>query len=197
LNTEPEPDFFATYQQVSSSGMSFVIRAKVEPESLTSAVVNAIREVDPNLPVAEVRTMERIVYESIRQPRLNLTLLGVFAFVALLLAGAGISGVMSYAVTQRTNEIGVRMALGARQGDVLRMVVGRGMRLALVGVAIGLAASFWVTRLMKNLLFGVSANDPLTFGVIALLLTRVALVACWIPARRATKVDPMISLRCE
>jgi putative ABC transport system permease protein len=197
LNTEPEPDFFATYQQVSFSGMAFVIRANVEPESLTAAARNAIRDVDPNLPVAEIRTMERIVYESIAQPRFNLTLLVVFACVALLLATAGIYGVMSFAVTQRTNEIGIRMALGACRGDVLRMVIGQGMRLALSGMTIGLVGSFVLTRLVKNLLFGVSATDPLTFIVITLLLIAVALLACYLPARRAMKVDPMIALRCE
>ena len=156
-----------------------------------------VQALDPNLPVYSIRAMESVISESIATPRFRTFLLGVFVAVALILAMVGIYGVMSYSITQRTHEIGIRLALGAQTSDVLKLVVGHSMALAFVGVVIGLAASFALTQVMSQLLFGIKPTDPLTFSVIALLLISVALLACCIPAQRATKVDPMVALRYE
>jgi putative ABC transport system permease protein len=177
------------------ASMTVVVRTTVEPQSLATAAQEAVRSLDRNLPVSNVVTMEQVIADTLWQPRLNLQLIGIFAALAMTLAAIGLYGVMSYSVAQRTHEVGLRMALGAHRRDVLKLVVGQGMKLALLGVSLGLLASFGLTRLMEKLLFDVSATDFSTFAVIALLLTLVALVACWIPARRATKVDPMIALR--
>jgi putative ABC transport system permease protein len=175
--------------------MKFAVRSSGDPLALGAAVKQEMRKVDPALPLTNMRSLEQIVGRSLAQQRFNSTLLGLFAAIGLLLAAIGVYGVMSYVVTQRTHEIGIRMALGARRSEVLKLIVGKGLALALAGVALGLGASLALTRLMKDFLFGVEPNDPLTFGVIALLLTIVALVACWIPAHRATKVDPLTALR--
>jgi putative ABC transport system permease protein len=156
-----------------------------------------VQALDPDQPIAVVRTMNDWVAMSVATPRYRTTLLALFAALAMILAATGIYGVMSYSVAQRTHEIGVRMALGARQLDVLKMVVGQGMLLTLVGVAIGLGGAFAVTRVMSSLLFGVTEKDPITFVVVAALLIAVAFVACFVPARRATKVDPLVALRYE
>ena len=174
-----------------------VIRTTVEPSSLVPAVRQAIREVDPNQPVANVRTMDEVLGRVTAQRRLGMQLLTAFAALGLLLAALGIYGVLSYFVVQHTPEIGVRMALGAQPADVLKLVIGRGMKLALAGVVVGLFGAFVLTRAMSSLLYGVSAIDPLTFAGVAALLTLVAFLACYLPARRATKVDPMVALRYE
>ncbi len=175
----------------------FIARTTVDPASLAAAMRREIGAVDADLPVYDVRTMNQVIAESVARRRFTMSLLAIFAGAALSLAALGLYGVLSYAVTQRTHEIGVRVALGGSRLDVLRLVVGQGMKMAVIGALAGLIASLALTRLMKGLLFGVSANDPFTFAAVALLLTMVALVACWIPARRATKVDPMVALRVE
>ena len=177
--------------------INLLTRTDVDPMSLTGAVRSQIAALNKDQPVFNIRTMDQIVSQSVAPRRFSMMLLAVFAVVALVLASIGIYGMMSYAVAQRTREIGLRMTLGAQRGNVLAMVIGHGMKLALVGVALGLIAAFAVTRTMKTLLFGVSATDPLTFVAIALLLALVALLACWVPALRATKVDPIIALRYE
>ena len=197
LNTEPVPEIYTSYLQDPFASMSFVVRSSVESGSLVPAVREAVRQVDKAQPVAEVREMEQIVSEVAAQPRFNTLLLSLFAGVALLLAAAGIYGVMSYSVTQRTHEIGLRMALGAQTRDVIRLVVGQCIKLTLAGLALGLVCAFAMTRIMAALLYGVSPTDPWTYACGALLLTAVALLACYLPARRASKVDPLVALRYE
>ena len=175
--------------------MSFVLRTSGEPTHLISAVRATLAEVEPNQALHNVMTMEQRLANTTTSRRLNTALLGSFAAVALLLAVVGIYGVMSYAVTQRRREIGVRMALGAQRRDVLGLVIGQGMRLAIIGVAIGLLGSFALTRVLQNLLYEVKPSDPLTFAAVTLLLCVVVLLACWLPARRAARVDPMEALR--
>jgi putative ABC transport system permease protein len=197
LQEEPLPEVYFSFLQDSFSEMSFVIRSQIEPARLAAAAREVVQAVDRAQPVGEIRTMENIVSESVTQPRFNLTLLGIFGGIALILSAAGIYGVTSYTVTQRTHEIGIRMAVGAKEQDVLRLMMRQGIKPAVIGLAVGLAAAIGLTRLMKSLLFGVSPTDPLTFGALALVLLIVSLLACYVPARRATKVDPMIALRYE
>ena len=173
------------------------VRTSAEPLGLIEAVRNEVRALDKDLSLAEVKTLETVAGTAVAGRRFTLWLVGLFALTALLLAAIGIYSVLSYLVAQRTHEIGVRMALGAQLGDVLKLVVRQGMTLVLLGVVSGMAAAFGLTRLMKGLLFEVKATDPLTFASVAALLAVVALLACWIPARRATKVDPMVALRHE
>ena len=197
LREEPLNEVYLSSLQDTFAEMSFVIRTEIEPEGLATAVREAVQDVDRAQPVGAIRPMERIVSESVTQPRFNLTLLGIFGAIALILSAAGIYGVTAYTVNQRTHEIGIRMAVGAREQDVLRLVMKQGMMPAVIGLAVGLGAAIGLTRLMKSLLFGVSATDPLTFAVLAAVLLGVALLACYFPARRAMRVDPMIALRYE
>jgi len=177
--------------------MGLVVRTSGRPEDLINATQKQVWSLDPEQPALRVAAMEDILMKAVELPRFNMLLFGVFAVVALLLAAIGIYGLMAYLVVQRTHEIGIRIALGARSSDALRLVMGHGMKLAAMGMAIGLAAALALTRLIRSWLFGVSATDPLTFAGIVALLTAVALLACYLPARRATKVDPLIALRHE
>ncbi|MBO0861662.1 MAG: ABC transporter permease [Chloracidobacterium sp.] len=183
--------------QMPAGSMDVVLRTKGDPSPLGNVARETVWSLDRNLPIPSIQTLEQILSERVAQRRLNMLLLALFALVALILAAVGVYGVMNYAVTQRAHEIGVRVALGARTSDVLRLIVGHGMKLALAGVVIGLIATLVLTRLMASLLFDISATDPITFMAIAALLFMAALAACWIPARRASKVDPMVALRCE
>lgn len=201
LDKQANPEVFAPYYQNKNEGwmntLMLAVRTTIPPQNVIGSVRDVVRDLDREQPVASVATMEERLSRALSEPRFSTMLLGLFAAIALLLAAVGIFGVMSYAVTQRTHEIGIRMALGARRRDVLALVLGHGMRLTVVGLAIGLAASFALTRLMATLLFGVGATDPATFAAISVVLAVVVLLACYLPARRATKVDPMVALRYE
>ncbi|HXU39087.1 MAG TPA: ABC transporter permease [Blastocatellia bacterium] len=197
LDTESGAEMYVPYLQKPFNFMALVIRTTSEPLSLTGAVRSEIQAVDKSQPVYDVKTMQQVVGDSVSQPRLYTLLLGIFGALALTLAAVGIYGVMNYSVVQRRHEIGIRMALGAQRGDILKMVVGQGMLLALIGIATGLTAALILTRVMETLLFGVSARDLWTFVLIPFVLAAFAFVSSYIPARKATRVDPMIALRYE
>jgi predicted permease len=199
LRDEIRPNIYIPWsQELRFVGqMAFAVRATGDPTALAAGVREAVRAVDSNLPVARIKTQVEQADQSLMMERLFARLLTFFGALALLLAGVGLYGVMAYSVAQRTQEIGIRVALGAQAADVLRLVIGQGMILALIGVAVGVGGAIGLTRLMNTLLYGVTATDPPTFIAISLLLSFVALLACWIPARRAAKVDPMNALRCE
>jgi putative ABC transport system permease protein len=164
---------------------------------LVESARSAIAALDRSIPISNIKTMEKIVYDSVAPFRFNMFLLGLFAIVAMILTTVGVYGVMNYSVAQRTQEIGIRMALGAQPGEVRALILKQGLTLSLVGLGVGLIGCFAVTRLMSSLLYGVSATDPVTFAVVALFLAAVAIAACYIPARKATRVDPIIALRYE
>lgn len=197
LNTPPRATLYWAVDQVPNAFMTFMIRSDGDPAQLAGAVRAAIGSIDPDQPVAKIQTMEQVVANSLNQPRFTSLLLGIFAGIALALAAVGIYGVLFYSVSQRTHEIGIRMALGAQKLDVLKMILGRGMVLVLAGVGIGVAGALALSRYLDKLLFEVPPTDPLTFAGVAVLLIAVALLACYVPARRATRVDPLVALRYE
>lgn len=197
LDTETEAMAYWPQPELVYSSMTLVIRTHGEASSLAPAARNVIRSIDPQQPIGELSTMESLLAKSIARSRFNAILLAIFSLVALVMAAVGIYGVMSYSVQQRTHEIGLRMALGAQQSDVLRLVVKQGITLGLIGVGVGLLASLGLMRLIANLLFEVPATDPRTFAAVASSLFLITLIACYVPARRATKVDPLVALRYE
>jgi putative ABC transport system permease protein len=197
LHAKPEPTYYVPATQAPLQDMTLLVRTTTEPASIVPALRQAVWSVDPNQPISNVNTMEQIVADSISQPRLNMALMALFGALAMVLAAVGIYGLLSYAVTQRTREMGIRMALGAQVSDVLRLVLKQGMALTLIGQAIGLAGAFALTRLIRGLLFGVTPTDATIFIAVVGVLTTIALLACYLPARRATKVDPLTALRYE
>jgi predicted permease len=206
LDSPVSPMVFVPIPQLSDRQMAmirtfnpanFTVRTMTAPRGLVDAIKSELSRLDGTVAMSQIATMEEVAARSVAQQRFNMLFIGLFAGLGLLLASVGIYGVVSYAVAQRTHELGIRIALGARGAAVMRLILGHGLALALAGVALGTVASLELTRLMKAFLFGVEATDPPTFVAVAFLLTTVALIACWIPARRATKVDPMHALRSE
>jgi putative ABC transport system permease protein len=197
LSSEFRPGYFLPTAQIPFNEMTVVVKATGDPHTLISAVQREVTAMDKELPVFNVKAMDEYLAASVATPRFNTTLLAIFAAVALVLTIVGLYGVMSYSVAQRTNEIGIRMALGAQTRDVLRMIVAQGFKMALIGLAIGLVGAFALMRVIASLLFGVTTRNPLTFIAVAALLAFVALLACYLPARRATRIDPLVALRYQ
>jgi putative ABC transport system permease protein len=198
LSSEVSSEMYMPFAQKPQAEMTLVVRsASANPMSLLPVIRREVEAIDKDQPVYGVKTMEHLLSDSVASERLSVTLLGLFAALAFLLACVGIYGVISYSVTQRTHEIGVRIALGASTTDILKLVVLQGMKMVVVGLVLGLIASFALTRVMASLLFNVSATDPATFILVSLMLAAVAFFASFIPARRATRVDPMVALRYE
>jgi predicted permease len=197
LDSEPRMALYLGHRQVPSRGMTVVVRSAADPAALPAAVRDRIRQIDPDLPLYNVRTMEQRVDESLARRRFAMLLLALFAAVALGLSAVGVYGVIAFLVSQSTREVGIRMALGATPGNILNLIVRQGMLVAVAGLALGLAGAFAMAGLMRSLLFGIRATDPVTFLAIALMLGAVALLASYIPARRAARIDPVVSLRSE
>jgi putative ABC transport system permease protein len=197
LDGPQEPGVYLPFAQSPSSRMNLVIRAPGAHTRIAPAVRESLAALDPRLPLSEIKAMEQVVYERRSVKDVMMWTLGAFAVMALVMAAVGTYAVMAYAVAQRTHEIGVRIALGALPTDILKLVLRRGLSLVLIGVGVGLAGAYALTRALAGLLYKVTATDPLTFIGVSLLLALVALVACYVPARRAMKVDPMVALRCE
>jgi predicted lysophospholipase L1 biosynthesis ABC-type transport system permease subunit len=197
LGEDPTPFFYRPFFQDYGADAVLQVRTAGDPQQLVAAVRREVQALDPSLPVFDVKTMTSHLGISLLPARLAGSLLGLFGLVAVVLSAIGIYGVMAYSVGQRTRELGVRVAIGARPADLLSMVVGQGMRLAAAGIGLGLVLAVAASRLAASLLYGISASDPLTFAGIALLLGLIAFAASYIPARRATRVDPIVALRCE
>ena len=197
LHEEPKPEMYRPFAQAPGATMMLVVRTDGNPLRLAAALRSQVNTLDPDQPIGKISTMAGLISDSVAQPRFYTLLLSLFAGLAAVLAAVGIYGVISYSVSQRTHEIGIRMALGAQRADILKMMVGRGLLLTLLGVALGLGGAFAATRVLSSLLFGVTPTDPATFAAVAAVLAAVALLACYLPARRATKVDPMVALRYE
>ncbi len=190
-------EIYLPFQQNSWGWGNFFVRTTNDPAGLTRGFTETIRNADRAIPITNVRPLSQAIANTVAQPRFYALLFVLFGVTGLLLTLTGIYGVISYTVAQQTQEIGIRMALGAQARDVLRLVIGHGLVLTALGIGLGLMGAFGLTRLLQTLLFGVSPTDPLTFSAVAAVLALIALVACWIPARRAAKVDPMVALRCE
>ena len=197
LSQDTEAEFYVPYLQSPGNSMQLAVLTATEPDSMVSAVRAQVRDVDPDQPLYHVATLQQVLSESLAPRRFNMLLLGIFAGIALTLATVGIYGVMAFSVTQRTHEIGIRMALGAERRNVLRLIVGQGLRLTLFGVVLGVAGAWALTSFLASFLFGVAPRDPATFALVSLALVAVSILACYIPARRATRVDPMVALRYE
>jgi putative ABC transport system permease protein len=198
LDAKPRIQLYLPYAQVPNiPSMSVAVRTSGDPLLMAKPVRDAIHDVDKDMPLSNTKSMDDLLESSLGQRRLSMILLGAFSVIALLLASIGIYGVLAYSVTQRSRELGIRMALGAARGRVLRLVIGQGMALAIVGIAIGLAGAFALTRLLANQLYSITPTDPATFVGVSLLLAAIALVATLVPALRATRVDPVVALREE
>ena len=197
LEAAPGPEMYVPYSQDPSALMYVAIRTASSPGALASAVRRRIFRLDKNLPVENLMTMEQVLASPTVLPRFYTSVLGLFAALALILAAVGIYGVMSHIVAQQTHEIGVRMALGADSKDVLKLILGKGLMMTIIGVSIGIGGALGLSRFLSGLLYGVKPTDPLTYSAVSLILIAVALLACYIPARRAARVDPMVALRFE
>jgi putative ABC transport system permease protein len=197
LHEAPKPMMYVPFVQAPLWGGELVVKSALNPASIAAAIREQVHDIDPNLPVTDFGSLSNAVQSSVAEPRFRTLLLGLFGLIAVVLSAAGIFGVISYSVSRRTHELGIRMALGATPAAILKMVLREGGRLAATGLAVGLIATLILTRFLQTMLFEIKPADPLTFAAVAFLLAVVALAACYIPARRAMRVDPMVALRYE